>query len=96
MRRFNGKPSALSGFTVAVRDNNVDQAMRKLKKDMQGEGVFRRMKEDAVGYVPKSERKRVKHNKAVARQKKIADKAAAKEWGVSLQEYRAMKRSGPI
>ena len=29
---------------VLVRDNNVDQALRVLKKKMQREGVFREMK----------------------------------------------------
>jgi small subunit ribosomal protein S21 len=29
---------------VFVRDNNVDHALRALKKEMQGEGVFREMK----------------------------------------------------
>jgi small subunit ribosomal protein S21 len=30
--------------TVNVRDNNVDQALRVLKKKLQREGVFREMK----------------------------------------------------
>jgi small subunit ribosomal protein S21 len=30
---------------VIVRDNNVDQALRALKKKMQREGLFREMKE---------------------------------------------------
>ncbi|MED6308578.1 MAG: 30S ribosomal protein S21, partial [Pseudomonadota bacterium] len=29
---------------VTVRDNNVDQALKALKKKMQREGVFREMK----------------------------------------------------
>lgn len=29
---------------VVVRDNNVDQALRALKKKMQREGIFREMK----------------------------------------------------
>lgn len=29
---------------VSVRDNNVDQALRILKKKMQREGIFREMK----------------------------------------------------
>ena len=29
---------------VTVRDNNIDQALRVLKKKMQREGVFREMK----------------------------------------------------
>ncbi len=30
--------------SVSVRDNNVDQALRALKKKMQREGIFREMK----------------------------------------------------
>ena len=30
---------------VLVRDNNVDQALRVLKKKMQREGIFREMKQ---------------------------------------------------
>lgn len=30
--------------TVSVRDNNVEQALRVLKKKMQREGIFREMK----------------------------------------------------
>lgn len=30
--------------TVSVRDNNVEQALRALKKKMQREGIFREMK----------------------------------------------------
>ena len=30
--------------TVSVRDNNVDQALRVLKKKMQREGIYREMK----------------------------------------------------
>ena len=30
--------------SVSVRDNNVDQALRVLKKKMQREGIFREMK----------------------------------------------------
>lgn len=34
----------LKSVQVLVRDNNVDQALRVLKKKMQREGVFREMK----------------------------------------------------
>ena len=36
---------------VAVRENNVDQALRVLKKKMQREGLFREMK---IAYISKS------------------------------------------
>jgi small subunit ribosomal protein S21 len=41
---------------VFVRDNNVDQALRVLKKKMQREGVFREMKQRR-SYEKPSERK---------------------------------------
>ena len=41
---------------VLVRDNNVDQALRVLKKKMQREGVFREMKQRKA-YEKPSERK---------------------------------------
>ncbi|MEY9612385.1 ribosomal protein S21 [Bradyrhizobium elkanii] len=41
---------------VLVRDNNIDQALRVLKKKMQREGVFREMKQRRA-YEKPSERK---------------------------------------
>jgi small subunit ribosomal protein S21 len=41
---------------VLVRDNNVDQALRVLKKKMQREGIFREMKARKA-YEKPSERK---------------------------------------
>ena len=41
---------------VSVRDNNVDQAIRVLKKKMQREGMFREMK-NRRAYEKPSERK---------------------------------------
>ena len=41
---------------LSVRDNNVDQALRILKKKMQREGVFREMKNRRV-YEKPSEKK---------------------------------------
>ena len=40
---------------VSVRDNNVDQALRALKKKLQREGVFREMKIKRVSFALKSE-----------------------------------------
>ena len=41
---------------VLVRDNNIDQALRVLKKKMQREGLFREMKQ-RQSYEKPSERK---------------------------------------
>jgi small subunit ribosomal protein S21 len=41
---------------VLVRDNNVDQALRVLKKKMQREGVFREMKQRKAYEKPPAKR----------------------------------------
>jgi small subunit ribosomal protein S21 len=43
---------------VTVRDNNVDQALRALKKKLQREGVFREMKLRRSYEKPSAKRKR--------------------------------------
>ncbi|MDF2617553.1 MAG: ribosomal protein [Xanthobacteraceae bacterium] len=43
---------------VLVRDNNVDQALRALKKKMQREGIFREMKARRAYEKPSERRKR--------------------------------------
>ena len=45
---------------VLVRDNNVDQALRVLKKKMQREGVFREMKRRSAYEKPSEKRVREK------------------------------------
>ena len=63
---------------VAVRDNNVDQALRVLKKKMQREGMFREMK--ARQYFEKpSEKKARQRAEAVRRARKLARKRAQRE-----------------
>ena len=54
---------------VLVRDNNVDQALRALKKKMQREGIFREMK--MRGHFENPSEKR-------AREKAEADRRARK------------------
>jgi small subunit ribosomal protein S21 len=46
--------------SVNVRDNNVDQALRVLKKKMQREGIFREMKLRRDYEKPSEKRKREK------------------------------------
>jgi len=50
---------------VLVRDNNVEQALRVLKKKLQKEGVFREMKERRA-YEKPSERRVREHAQAVS------------------------------
>ena len=63
---------------VLVRDNNVDQALRVLKKRLQREGVFREMK--LRKYYEKPSEKRVREAaEAVRRTRKLARKRAQRE-----------------
>jgi small subunit ribosomal protein S21 len=67
-----------SVLQVLVRDNNVDQALRVLKKKMQREGVFREMKMRKA-YEKPSERKVRERAEAVRRARKLARKQAVRE-----------------
>ena len=59
--------------TVTVRENNVDQALRVLKKKMQREGIFREMKMRRNFEKPSEKRKREK-GEAVRRWRKVERK----------------------
>lgn len=63
---------------VSVRDNNVDQALRVLKKKLQGEGVFREMRLKQHFEKP-SVRKARERAEAIRRQRKLARKKAERE-----------------
>jgi small subunit ribosomal protein S21 len=63
---------------VLVRDNNIDQALRVLKKKMQREGLFREMKQ-RQSYEKPSERKTREKSEAVRRARKLARKKAQRE-----------------
>jgi len=63
---------------IVVRDNNVDQALRALKKKMQREGVFREMKLRNHYEKPSEKRAREKAE-AVRRARKLARKRAQRE-----------------
>lgn len=63
---------------VQVRDNNVEQALRVLKKRLQREGVFREMKLRKYFEKPSEERVRRKAE-AIRRNRKAARKQAIRE-----------------
>ncbi|MEB3043929.1 30S ribosomal protein S21 [Rhizobium mulingense] len=63
---------------VLVRDNNVDQALRALKKKMHREGLFREMKERRA-YEKPSERRVREQAQAISRQRKAARKKMQRE-----------------
>ena len=67
---------------VLVRDNNVDQALRVLKKKLQREGVFREMK--LRGHYEKPSEKRAREKaEAVRRTRKLARKKLQREGMIS-------------
>src|SRR5580704_3121911 len=63
---------------VIVRDNNVDQALRVLKKKLQREGVFREMKRRRF-YEKPSEKTTRERAEAIRRGRKLARKKAQRE-----------------
>ena len=82
---------------VFVRDNNVDQALKALKKKMQREGVFREMK--LRGHYEKPSERRVREKaEAIRRARKLARKKLQRE-GLLPMKPRvvagATRRSGP-
>ena len=76
---------------VLVRDNNVDQALRALKKKLQREGVFREMK--MRGHYEKPSVKRAREKaEAVRRARKLARKRLQRE---GLLPGKVVKPTGP-
>ncbi len=76
---------------VLVRDNNVDQALKALKKKMQREGIFREMK--LRNYYEKPSERRVREKaEAVRRARKLARKRAQRE---GLIPGKPAKPTGP-
>ncbi len=63
---------------VLVRDNNVDQALRVLKKKLQREGVLREMKIRRT-YEKPSERRAREKAEAVRRHRKLLRKRLERE-----------------
>ncbi len=63
---------------VSVRDNNVDQALRALKKKMQREGIFREMKIRRSFEKPSEKRAR-ERAEAVRRHRKMLRKRLERE-----------------
>lgn len=63
---------------IVVRDNNVEQALRALKKKLQREGLFREMKARQAYEKPSEKRKREKQE-SVRRWRKLDRKRREKE-----------------
>jgi len=79
---------------VLVRDNNVDQALKALKKKMQREGIFREMK--LRGHYEKPSEKRAREKaEAVRRARKLARKRAQREGLIPMKPKPAPGQGGP-
>jgi small subunit ribosomal protein S21 len=63
---------------VFVRENNVDQALRVLKKKLQREGLFRELKRRKA-YEKPSERRAREKGEAIRRGRKAARKLTQRE-----------------
>ena len=74
---------------VLVRDNNVDQALRVLKKKLQREGVFKEMKQRRAFEKPSEKRVREKAE-AVSRARKQAKKQAQREGLLPMPKRKVM------
>ena len=78
---------------VLVRDNNVDQALKALKKKMQREGIFREMK--LRGHYEKpSERKAREKAEAIRRARKLARKRLQREGLLPIKPQTHPRRPG--
>lgn len=78
---------------VLVRDNNVDQALRVLKKKMQREGVFREMKRRRF-YEKPSERSTREKGEAIRRARKLARKQAIREGLIAAPPKKPLEARG--
>jgi small subunit ribosomal protein S21 len=77
---------------VFVRDNNVEQALRILKRKMQREGVFREMRRRRF-YEKPSDRATREKAEAVRRARKLARKQAIREGLIAAPTKKPADRS---
>ena len=77
---------------VFVRDNDVEQALRVLKKRMQREGVFREMRRRRF-YEKPSDRITRKKAEAVRRSRKLARKQAIRDGLIAAPARKAPPES---
>jgi len=75
---------------VVVRDNNVDQALRVLKKKMQREGLLRELKA-RQSYEKPSEKRIRELAEAIRRSRKLARKKAQREGLLPMPKLKPKK-----
>lgn len=78
---------------VDVRDNNVEQALRALKRKLQREGVFREMRARRAYEKPSEKRVREKAA-AISRSRKAARKLAQREGLLPMPKKRELPNRG--
>lgn len=71
-RTHKPKQEGLRGTRVDVRDNNMGQAMRRLKKLLQAEGVFQEMRSREAFEKPSMKRKKARAAAKKRWQKELA------------------------
>jgi small subunit ribosomal protein S21 len=71
-------PDRRQALQIIVRDNNIDQALKALKKKMQREGIFREMKLRGA-YEKPSEKRARERAEAVRRYRKLQRKRMQRE-----------------
>jgi len=76
-----------------VRDNNIEQAIKILKKKMQREGVFREMKRRNA-YEKPSEKKAREKAEGIRRSRKAARKLAQREGLLPAPKRKVMPGRG--
>jgi small subunit ribosomal protein S21 len=79
---------------IFVRDNNVDQALKALKKKMQREGIFREMKR-RTAYEKPSEKKAREKAEGIRRSRKAARKLAQREGLLPMPKKRVLAGRRP-
>ena len=79
---------------VMVRDNNIEQAIKILKKKMQREGMFREMKRRNAYEKPSEKRAREK-GEAIRRTRKAARKLAQREGLLPAPKRKVFGTGGP-
>ena len=77
---------------IFVRDNNIDQALRMLKRKLQREGVFREMKRRRF-YEKPSEKVTREKGEAIRRRRKLLRKEAIRE-GLIAAPKKQQERAG--
>ena len=79
---------------IFVRDNNVEQALRFLKRKMQREGLLREMRAH-VAYEKPSERRVREKAEAIRRARKLARKKAQREGLLPMPKPKAKSPPRP-